>query len=367
MRLRRRFAWIGAAAAAAALAVAALWVGVASPIAQQDCKQLHLFTWEGEADPSFVKPFEKQYGVKVTAAYISTEDQELAKMVAGGTKLYDVVTVASDNRKQMSDAGVIKPLETSRLTNFKDLLPFLKPAYNLNGKVWAVPADWGVNPFIYNTKTLKKQPTGWEILWSPQLKDQVGIWGDYSLIYIGATVLGYDRKPGAVFNLSDAQLDAIKKKMLTLKPNVRKVWSTGGDLIQLFANGEINAAMGWNYVYQQLAGKKFPVRQLVFRRMGGQGWSEGPGLSAGIKPECEDLAYKWINYLTSPKAQAGLASVTGYTPTNPKAKGFMSAALIKQTGIDKPHQAAKGAIIRLDPVDRKKYVKVAEEIIAGLQ
>jgi spermidine/putrescine-binding protein len=155
--------------------------------------------------------------------------------------------------------------------------------------------------------------------------------------------------------------------MLALKPNIRKIWSTGGDLIQLFANGEVNAAMGWNYVYQQLVAKKFPVRQVVFKDMGGQGWSEGPALSSGIKPECEDLAYKWINYLTSAKVQAKLAAVTGYTPANSASGRFMSKALIKQTGMDHPTTFAKGAIIRLDPADRQKYVKTAEEIQAGLQ
>ena len=368
MRVRQRLGLLSLVACVAGVAAASAWVGAASPRVQaSSCKELHLFTWEGEADPSFVKPFEKQYGVKVTASYISTEDQELAKMATGGTKLYDVVIVASDNRQAMKDAGVIKPLDTKRLSYFKNIFPFLKPAFNLDGKTWTVASDWGVNPFIYNTKTLKKQPTSWNVLWSPALKNQVGIWGDYSLIYIGASVLGYDKNPKGIFNLSDAQLQAIKKKMLGLKPNVRKIWSTGGDLIQLFANGEINAAMGWNYVYQQLTAKKFPVRQVVFKDMGGQGWSEGPALSVGIKPECEDLAYKWINYLTSPKVQAKLAAVTGYTPANSTSGRFMSKALIKQTGMDHPTTFAKGAIIRLDPVDRQKYVKIAEEIQAGLQ
>jgi hypothetical protein len=45
----------------------------------------------------------------------------------------------------------------------------------------------------------------------------------------------------------------------------------------------------------------------------------------------------------------------------------MSKALIKQTGMDHPTTFAKGAIIRLDPADRQKYVKTAEEIQAGLQ
>jgi len=41
----------------------------------------------------------------------------------------------------------------------------------------------------------------------------------------------------------DEQLEAVKKKLLELKPNVRKMWSTGGELTNLFQNHEVVAAM----------------------------------------------------------------------------------------------------------------------------
>jgi spermidine/putrescine-binding protein len=363
---RSRTRQVGAFVVLAGVLVA-LSAGVArSAAGASSCKTLHVFTWEGEADPSFVKPFETKYRVNVQASYISTEDQELAKLAAGGSKLFDIVWVASDNRQAMHDAGVIKPLDPSKLVNLKDVFGFLKPAFQLKGQLWTMASDWGINPFIYDTSLLQKQPTGWNVLWSPALKGKVALWGDYSLLYVGASVLGYDKHPNELFNLTDTQLNKIKSKMLQLKPNVRKIWSTGGDLIQLFANHEVGAAMGWNYVYQQLAAKHAPVKQVVFKDMGGQGWSEGPALSSGISSACESMAYKYINYITSPKVQVLFAKATGYTPTNRLARKYMTAALATQTGMDHPEAFVKGTVIRLDPVDRQKYVKVAEEIQAGL-
>jgi len=59
-------------------------------------------------------------------------------------------------------------------------------------------------------------------------------------VYMAAQVLGYDKPdPSQLYNLSDEQLDAVKRKLLELKPNIRKMWSTGGELTNLFQNHEI--------------------------------------------------------------------------------------------------------------------------------
>ena len=331
-----------------------------------DCKTLRILVWEGYADPSWVKPFEKQYGVSVKSTYIASVDQMVAKMISGGTKQYDVITASSDNRKLLIDSKVIEPIDTSQIPNYAKLYPFVKPLYTLNGKVWAVSQDWGINPFIYDKSLYKTPPTSWAVQWSPQLKNKLAIWNDYTLIYMGASVLGIDKAPG-VYNLSDKQLAAIKAKMLQLKPNVRAVWSTGGDVIQMFATKEVSATLGWNYVYTQLVSKKVNVGQTVFPHMGPQGWNDANAVSSGVSPECRKLAYKWINYLSSPKAQAQIAKVTGYGPSNPGAKAYMSKALIKETFLDKPYEYLKRADVRTDPVRRRAYIKTANEILAGLK
>lgn len=330
------------------------------------CPTLRLLTWEGYADPSFVKPFEQAHGVTVKATYAGSGDEMLAKMVAGGKKLYDVIGITSDIRQAMKEADVIKPVDTGKLAHYGDVLDFTKAPFALDGKTWAVPQDWGVNPFLYDTKTLKTVPTSWDVLWSPELKGKVGLWDDYSTIYIGASVLGYDKTPEAVFNLSDDQLDAIKKKMLELKPQVRKVWKTGGDLIQLFSNGDVAGAISWTFMYGELQRKHFPVKQVVFPHAGAQGYVDANSLSAGISSGCEKLAYEWLDYLLEPETQAKIAAVTAGPVVNPAAAEKMPADLVKATGMDDPQKALGGAIMKLDPVDRARYQKTAKEIIAGL-
>ena len=70
---------------------------------------------------------------------------------------------------------------------------------------------------------------------------------------MAAQVLGYDKPdPNHIYNLTDAELENVKTKLIALKPNIRKFWTTGGELTNLFQNHEVVAAMGWPLMTNQL-------------------------------------------------------------------------------------------------------------------
>lgn len=330
------------------------------------CEQLNVMVWEGFTPDSIVKPFEQKTGVKINPTYIADVNQQISKLIAGGTEDYDVVMVASDIGKTLVAADVFKPLDLSRIPTYEKLFDYAKQTYAIDGETWAVSQAWGINPFLYDTEDFKTKPTSLDVQWSPEMNNKLALWDDYTLLYMGATVLGLDDNPG-VFDLSDEELDQIKDKMLELKPNVRTIWTSGGDLIQKFSTGEVTASLGWNYIYQQLKPKGFPIEQVVFEEQGPQGWNDGNAISSGIDPECEQAAYDWLEHTISPKAQASMAKETGYSVSNPEAKKFLSKQLIADTYLDDPEAYQKRAFIRTDPVRREKYIQVAQEIVQGLK
>jgi spermidine/putrescine-binding protein len=330
------------------------------------CGTLNLYTWEGEAPEELLKPFEEKSGVKVKATYMTSAAEAIAKLAAGGTKQYDMVVAGSEISQPMKEAGVIKPINTDLIPEYKKLYKFTAEPFEYEGNTWALVSDWGVNPFIYSTEVLKKAPTSWADLWSPELKGQVSLWEDISLIWVGASALGMDSDPEQLFELSQEQLDEIRDKMLELKGNVRTMWSSGGDLIQLYANKEVGASMGWSYVINELRAKNEPVEEAHMKDMGAQAWSEGPALSSDISPDCEAAAYEFMNYLISPKGQLALAESSTYTPVNPATKGLMSKELLKITGMEDPKKFLGSAIFKKAPADPEAYNQTMQEIIAGL-
>ena len=57
---------------------------------------LNLLVWEGYADPSFVKTFEEQHHCKVSASYMGSSDELVAKLRGGSAGNYDVISPSSD-------------------------------------------------------------------------------------------------------------------------------------------------------------------------------------------------------------------------------------------------------------------------------
>ncbi len=79
--------------------------------------EVNLLTWEGYADESVVKPFEEATGCKVTATYVGSNDDFAPKLLAG-SGVYDLVTPSIDATKVLIEAGLIDPLDLSRLPRY---------------------------------------------------------------------------------------------------------------------------------------------------------------------------------------------------------------------------------------------------------
>ena len=119
---------------------------------------LNLLVWEGYADPSFVKAFEDQNHCKVSASYMGSSDELVAKLRGGSAGNYDVISPSSDVATMISEAELAAPLDLSKLPGYEQLAPKLRgmPLVRVNGKVYGVPFMWGPNPLIYDTTAFRK-------------------------------------------------------------------------------------------------------------------------------------------------------------------------------------------------------------------
>jgi putative spermidine/putrescine transport system substrate-binding protein/spermidine/putrescine transport system substrate-binding protein len=302
-----------------AVATAALVIGVTSSTAFAG--ELNLLTWEGYADESFVKPFEEATGCKVTATYVGSNDDFAPKLAAGGG-VYDVISPSIDTTKVMIEAGFVQPIDTSKVPGFDDIYKQFSDAEGVNqdGKVYGVPYVWGSIPFMYRTDKFTTPPTSLKQLWDPALSGKISLWDDKSSLYVASRVLGNMN----IYNLSDDQLEAAKQKLIEQKPLVRKYWATAGELVDLYASGEVWISNTWGgYQSSQLAEQNIPVKEFIPEE-GAEGWMDSWMV---VKDTAnEDCAYKYISMAISPEGACGVANVTGYSVSNPvAAKACMSA------------------------------------------
>jgi len=326
---------------------------------------LSLLVWEGYADSSFVHAFEVQNHCKVSASYMGSSDELVTKLRGGSSGNYDVISPSSDVATSIAAASLALPLDLSKIPAYGQLSAQLTslPLVRTNGQVYGVPFMWGPNPMIYDTTVFTEIPESWRIFWDPRYRGKISVWDDLSTVYMAAQILGYDKPdPSRLYNLSDQQLETVKRKLLELKPNIRKMWSTGGELTNLFQNHEVVAAMGWPLMTNQLRKINFPVGETIPRE-NTTGWIDHLMITAAS--DNPDLAYKFLEYMIEAKTQKQVTDVTGYTPANPQAAQLMTPEQVKSLHLDDVDSYQKHIYFWQNVPRRAKYTQIWNEVKAA--
>jgi spermidine/putrescine-binding protein len=336
-----------------------------SNVCSRTTPQLNLLVWEGYADPAFVRGFEQQHHCKVSASYMGNSDELVSKLRGGSAGTYDVISPSSDVATSIARAGLAVPLDLSKISSYGQLSPQLTSStlVRVHGQIYGVPFMWGPNPLIYDTSAFPEPPQSWNVLWNPKYRGKISVWDDLSTVYMAAQILGYDKPdPGQLYQLSDEQLETVKKKLLELKPNIRKMWSTGGELTNLFQNHEVVAAMGWPLMTNQLRKLNFPIGEIIPKE-NTTGWIDHLMITSGS--DNKELAYKFLEYMVEAETQKKVTDVTGYTPANPQAAQFMTADQVKSLHLDDVDGYQKRIYFWQDVPRRAKYNQIWNEVKAA--
>jgi spermidine/putrescine-binding protein len=326
---------------------------------------LGLLVWEGYADPSFIQAFEASCQCKVSAAYMGSSDELVAKLRGGSASNYDVISPSSDVATMIATTGLAAPLELKKIRSYGRLMRALTsmPLVKSDGKVYGVPFQWGPNPLLYDRTAFPTPPDSWNVLWDPKLKGEVSVWDDLSTVYMAAQILGYDKpEPSALYNLNDEQLEKVKQKLIELKPNIRKMWSTGGELTNLFENREVRIAMGWPLMTNQLRQRHFPIGETIPKE-NTTGWIDHLMITSAS--EHKDLAYQLLEYLVEPQTQKRVSAVTGYLPANPDVAQFLTADQKKNLHLDDLDKYQRRIYFWQNVPRRNKYNQIWNEVKAA--
>jgi spermidine/putrescine-binding protein len=277
---------------------------------------LNLLTWEGYADASFVQPFEAATGCKVTATLVGSNDDYIPKLMAGGGA-YDLVTPTIDTTKALILNDLVDPLDLSRLPAFADIFDQFKTLEGINhdGKIYGVPWVWGSNPLMYRVDKFPTAPTSIDVMFDPAMAGRVSMWDDKSSLYLAARKLGITGTD--VFKMTDEQLQSVRDTLIAQKPIVKKYWASAGELVNLYASGDVWVSNTWGgYQVAELNKQGIEVKEFVPKE-GVDGWVDVWQIVKG-SPNTE-CAYKFLEMTLSKEGQCGQVGVTGYAPTNPKA------------------------------------------------
>jgi putative spermidine/putrescine transport system substrate-binding protein len=287
--------------------------------------QLNLVAWEGYTQPEWVKPFEKQTGCVVHAKYAGSSDEMVTLMRQGGGSQYDMVSASGDASLRLIRGGDVAEMNVALVPDWKNFIPQLQsPSHNtVDGKHYGISLQWGPNILMYNPKTISPAPTSWAAIYDPKYKGQISVPNNPIQIADAALYLSKTKPSLGIsdpYELTEAQLAAAAELLKAQRPLIKKYWALASDEIELFKNNDASIGAAWPYQQSTLQADKVAVKSLIPSE-GATGWADTWMLAAHAKhPNC---AYKWVNWVSTPKVQAEQALSYGETPANTKACAVM--------------------------------------------
>ncbi|MGB5948129.1 MAG: ABC transporter substrate-binding protein [Parvibaculum sp.] len=282
---------------------------------------LNIVAWEGYAEDSWVKPFEKETGCIVNRKYAGSSDEMVALMRQGGGSEYDLVSASGDASLRLILGGNVQPIDVKLIPDFENFVPDLQaPPHNtLKGVHYGLSYEWGPNVLLYNTDKFETAPTSWAAIYDEAYKGKITV--PDNPIQIADAALYLAKKDPSLgitdpYELTEKQLDVAVALLKKQRPLIKKYWALASDEIELFKNGDAIIGAAWPYQTITLKAAGAKVADTVPSE-GATGWADSWMLSA--KSKHVNCAYKWMAYVSTPSVQAQQAIYFGETPANMKA------------------------------------------------
>jgi spermidine/putrescine transport system substrate-binding protein len=322
-----------------------------------------LFQWEDYVDPPFLAQYRNARGEAPQTSIYADEDEALAKMRAGFKP--DVMGPCYYEFPRWQEAGLLQPVDTTKLTNWNKISPALRDLPGISagpGKVWFVPHYWGNTSITYRTD-LAPEYVGhesWDILFDPKYKGRVAVLeGVDDTVPFIARMIGVD-----AYNMSDADWQKVQAKLKELIGQVRFVSSDDTSLAQGLASGELVAAMSWRVIYATLKAQGKPV---AYMNPPGGMFTYVCGLAIHKDAKNYDKAVALVDSSLSDEAAHYTIDHIGDGPANVQALEKEPDAEFERLGIPRDvDNFLKNGIFQQRLKNKDQIVNAWTEIRAGL-
>jgi spermidine/putrescine transport system substrate-binding protein len=278
---------------------------------------LTVLEWAGYDVESYFKPYVTKYGAPPSFSIFASEEEALQKVRSGFAA--DVMHPCNYSVGRFVEAKLALPIDTSKLSNWKDIFPALQTAAGvvLDGQVMMTPADWGNSSIAYRPDLVDedfKKNESWNIFYDDKYAGRVSMLDNEVAVHIAGMLLGYP--PDKAFMMQGEELAATKPLLEKAVKTSRFLWNAPTEIQQGLASGEIVAAYSWNDTVKNLTAQNIPVA-FAKPKEGYFTWFCGLTLLNTGKAD-QAAAYDFVDAWLSPEAGKVLIEGSGYGHANQK-------------------------------------------------
>ena len=322
-KITRRLATIAGLACCFSLSVGAY--------AFADDKDLTIFDWAGYEAPEFHPKYTEKNGGEPTFTFFGDEDEAFEKLRAGFKA--DLAHPCSQSVLKWREAGLLEPLDTSKIAGWNDLLPGIMAMKDLattpDGTAWFMPWDWGNTLLTYNSEKVdEKDLQSLKAFADPKFAGRVSI-GDnvddaYALASLAIGVKDWT-------HLTDEQFKQASDFLRQVHKNVRLYWADTTEIVQALGSGEVDLAWAWNDAAVQSVANGAPIKNKRDTLEGLSTWVCGYVKLKGA-PGSADKAYDFLSAVNDPGVANYIVKEWGYGQANGKGMSSVDPAVLQEKG-----------------------------------
>jgi putative spermidine/putrescine transport system substrate-binding protein len=288
---------------------------------------LSLVAWPGYVADPWKSDFEKSTGCQIKLKEAGTSDEMVDLMRTGQ---WDGVSASGNATAKLVSGGDVAPVNTDLVPNYKTIFDDLKgqPYNTFDGTPYGIPHGRGADLLMSNSNDVKPNPTSWSVMLDPaqaaKYKGKISVYDDPIYIADAAVYLKAHQPDLGITNpyeLDDDQFNAAVDLLKQQHANVGEYWSDAAKQINSFSNGDDVVGTTWQYQYFALLADNQPMQAPgadtgFLPSEGATGWSDTWMIAKNAAhPNC---MYKWMNFITSPAANAEVAQYFGEAPAQSK-------------------------------------------------
>ena len=331
--------------------------------ARAEVDDLVVFTWDVYAVPEMYESYYDAYGKAPEFSYFGDLQEAFLKLQAGYKP--DISTTGFESIRRWRDAGLIEPIDTSRLDHWPDVFDKLKESGQLeDGVQWAVPFIWGSNSIIFRTDLAPEYVDNhtWEILWDPKYKGQLAMRDSADEASIPAALVAGVEDP---FNMDDEDIAKVRERLADQRDLLRFYYGDNTTLAQAIASGEVVAAYAWSDVYAELKAEGVPVAFMAPKE-GILTWIDLSVLIKGAAAP-DELRYAYLDTTLAPESGVYAIEEYAYGHVNKKAFEQANLEVLEQLGWTDPEAVVStGVLLQPFTADTQEKVnRMFEEIKVG--
>jgi putrescine transport system substrate-binding protein len=324
----------------ALLVTAGFILAAAAADAQE--RVVNVYNWSDYVDEEVLKQFTEETGIKVVYDVYDNNDILETKLLAGGSG-YDIVVPTDSNMSRQIKAGVLMPLDKSKLPNLVHMWPFVMDrlsAYDPDNQ-YAVDYMWGTTGIGINVDMVEKRLGGeenldtWATLFDPANAAKLADCGIHIMDApedVLQSVLAWQGKNPD--SKDPADIEAVGEMLKLIRPYVQKFHSS--EYINALANGDICLAMGYSGDILQArdradeAGNGVNIEYLIPRE-GALMWFDVMAIPADAPHP--DEAHAFIDFMMRPEIAAANSNYVYYANGNLASQELLNEDVISDEAI----------------------------------